>query len=236
MLPESTDTWPRRVFAIARAEGVQAVGLTLIQESPRDNYKVAYAVTLVATVPDVAPAELGASALPPGNNLGLLAPEELAAAYGDVLINGDASEFADLFDADDSVQEAIGVDYKAERRSQLPTSATIEFTNGPGTEDPIAFLTNDSGQIVSLILEDVDDGQAGRGGGRGESGGSGQGAAGQGAVDTRHRRDVRRRAAVLRAEDERDRPEDRACSATRRGSSPRPRSASSTLAVPSLSR
>lgn len=156
MLPESTDTWPRRVFAIARAEGVQAVGLTLIQESPRDNYKVAYAVTLVATVPDVAPAELGASALPPGNNLGLLAPEELAAAYGDVLINGDASEFADLFEADDSVQQAIGVDYKAERRSQLPTSATIVFTNGPGKEDPIAFLTNDSGQIVSLILEDVE--------------------------------------------------------------------------------
>jgi hypothetical protein len=156
MLPESTDTWPRRVFAIARAEGVQAVGLTLIQESPRENYKVAYAVTLVATVPDVAPAELGASALPPGNNLGLVAPEELAAAYGDVLIKGDASEFADLFEADDSVQEAIGVDYKAERRSQLPTSATIEFTNGPGKEDPIAFLTNDSGQIVSLILEDVE--------------------------------------------------------------------------------
>ncbi len=156
MLPESTDTWPRRVFAIARAEGVQAVGLTLIQASPRNNYKVAYAVTLVATVPDVAPAELGASALPPGNNLGRLAPDELAAAYGDVLINGDASDFADLFEADDSVQQAIGVGYKTERRSQLPASAAIEFTNGPGAEDPIAFLTNDSGQIVTLLLQDVE--------------------------------------------------------------------------------
>jgi hypothetical protein len=157
MLPESTDTWPRRVFAIARAEGVQAVGLTLIQESPRENYKVAYAVTLIATVPDVAPAELGASALPPGNNLGLLAPDELAAAYGDVLINGDASESADLFQADgDTLREAIGVDYKAKRRSELPTSAAIEFTNGPGQEQPVAFLTNDSGQIVSLILNDVE--------------------------------------------------------------------------------
>ena len=156
MLPESTDTWPRGVFAIARAEGVQAVGLTLIQESPRENYKVAYAVTLIATVPDVAPAELGASALPPGNNLGLLAPEELAAAYGDVLINGDASEFADLFEADDSVQQAIGVEYKAKRKSELPTSASIEFSNGPGEQAPVAFLTNDSGQIVSLVLDDVE--------------------------------------------------------------------------------
>jgi hypothetical protein len=157
MLPESTDTWPRRVFAIARAEGVQAVGLTLIQASPRENYKVAYAVTLIATVPDVAPAGLGASALPPGNNLGLIAPEELAAAYGDVLITGDESEFAGLFEADgDSLREAIGAEFKEERRSDLPTSATIKFTNGPGEQEPIAFLTNDSGQIVSLILEDVE--------------------------------------------------------------------------------
>ena len=157
MLPESTDTWPRRVFAIARAEGVQAVGLTLIQESPRENYKVAYAVTLIATVPDVAPAELGASALPPGNNLGLLAPDAVAAAYGDVLINGDASASADLFEADgDTLREAIGVDYKAKRRSELPTSATVEYTNGAGAEAPVAFLTNDSGQVVSVILNDVE--------------------------------------------------------------------------------
>lgn len=157
MLPEQTDAWPRRVFAVTRAEGVQAVALTLIQESPRENYKVVYAETLVESMPNVAPAELGSSALPPGNNLGLLAPDALAAAYGDVLIKGDDSEFADLFQADgDSLREAIGVDYKAQRRAQLPTSATIEFTNGPGEEEPVAFLTNDSGQIVSLILDDVE--------------------------------------------------------------------------------
>jgi hypothetical protein len=157
MLPEQTDAWPRRVFAVARAEGVQAVALTLIQESPRENYKIAYAETLIESMPDVAPAELGSSALPPGNNLGLIAPEDLAAAYGDILIKGDESEFADLFQADgDSLREAIGVDYKATRRAQLPTSATIEFTNGPGTQEPVAFLTNDSGQIVSLILDDVE--------------------------------------------------------------------------------
>lgn len=156
MLPESTDTWPRRVFAIARAEGVQAVGLTLIQESPRENYKVAYAVTLIATVPDVAPAELGASALPPGNNLGLLAPDELAAAYGDLLQKGAESEFAELFTPDDGLQQAIGADYKAKRASELPASASIVFSNAPGEQDPVAFLTNDSGQIVSVELEEVE--------------------------------------------------------------------------------
>ena len=155
-LPEQTDTWPRRVFAVTRDEGVQAVALTLIQESPRDNYRVAYAVTLVESMPNVAPAELGSAALPPGNNLGRLAPEELADAYGDVLINGEASEYADFFTSGDSLQQAIGVDKKAERKAALPTSAVLEYTNGPGEEPPVAFLTNDSGQIVSVILDDVE--------------------------------------------------------------------------------
>lgn len=157
MLPEQTDTWPRRVFAVTRDPGIQAVGLMLTQESPRENYKASYVVTLIASVPDVAPSELGAPPLPPGNGLGLLAPEDLAAAYGDVLINGDESEFADLFEADgDSLREAIGAEYKAARRAALPTSATITFTNGPGDDPVLAFGTNDSGQIVAVTLEDVE--------------------------------------------------------------------------------
>jgi hypothetical protein len=157
ILPEQTDTWPRRVFAVTRDAGVQAVGLMLMQESPRENYKAAYVVTLIASVPDVAPPDLGAPALPPSNGFGLLPPEELAAAYGDVLIKGDESEFADLFEADgDSLREAIGADYKAQRQAELPTSATITFANGPGDDPIVAFGTNDSGQIVSVILEDVE--------------------------------------------------------------------------------
>lgn len=156
MLPEQTDAWPRRVFAVARAEGVQAVALTLIQESPRENYKAVYAVTLVESMPDVAPAELGSAALPPGNNLGRIAPEELAVAYGDVLINGESSEYAEFFTAGDSLREAIGSEQKAQRKAALPTSATLEYSNGPGAEAPVAFITNDSGQIVSLVLDDVE--------------------------------------------------------------------------------
>lgn len=157
MLPEQTDTWPRRVFAVTRATGVQAVGLVLTQESPRENYKASYILTLIASVPDVAPPELGAPALPPSNGFGVLPPDELAAAYGDVLIKGDESEFADLFQAEgDRLREAIGRTYKDQRRSELPTSAKIEFTNGPGDDPIVAFNTNDSGQIVSVILEDVE--------------------------------------------------------------------------------
>lgn len=157
VLPQQSDIWPRSVFAVTKPEGGSAVGLVLTQETPRDNYKIAYAVTLIATVPDVAPTELGAAVLPPSNNLGLLAPEDVAAAYGDILITGDDSEFADLFQADgDSLREAIGIDFKTTRRAELPTSATMEFTNGPGEDAVSAFSTNDSGQIVAVILDDVE--------------------------------------------------------------------------------
>jgi hypothetical protein len=156
-LPEQTDTWPRRVLAVASAEGVSPVAVVLTQESPRENYKLTYAVTLIASMPKVAPVEIGAAALPPGNNLGLIAPEDLAAAYGDVLINGEESDFYDLFEADgDSLREAVGSEYKAKRKSELSSSATIEFTNGPGEAEPVAFSTNDSGEIVTIILNDVE--------------------------------------------------------------------------------
>ena len=116
-LPEQTDRWPRRVLAVASAEAVSPVAVVLTQESPRENYKLTYSVTLIASMPKVAPVEIGAAALPPGNNLGRIAPEDLAAAYGDVLILGEESEFYDLFQADgDSLREAIGVEKKLSAR------------------------------------------------------------------------------------------------------------------------
>jgi hypothetical protein len=157
VLPQQSEVWPRSVFAVARSEGGAPVGLVLTQETPRDNYKIAYAVTLVATVPDVAPTEIGAAVLPPGNNLGRLAPEEVAAAYGDILIFGEESESFDLFEADgDSLREQIGAEFKAARRAELPTSATMELANGPGDAPVSAFSTNDSGQIVAVNLDDVE--------------------------------------------------------------------------------
>lgn len=156
-LPQQSDTWPRTVFAVTSAAGVSPVGVMLTQESPRENYKLVYAVTLIATVPDVAPVEVGAALLPPDNKLGIIAPADVAAAYGDVLINGEESESFDLFQAEgDSLREGIGAEKKAERKAALPGSASLTFSNGPGAEPPAAFLTNDSGQIVAAILDDVE--------------------------------------------------------------------------------
>lgn len=157
VLPQQSESWPRTVFAVTRAEGVAGVGLLMTQESPRDNYKFAYVTTLIAGVPDVAPPELGAPFQTPGNNLGILAPDELAGAYGDILINGEASESFELFQADgDSLREQIGVEAKTTRQTELGSSATIAFSSVI-PEDPVyAFTTNDNGQIVAASLHDVE--------------------------------------------------------------------------------
>ncbi|MEO8528195.1 MAG: hypothetical protein ABI435_03880 [Pseudolysinimonas sp.] len=159
VLPQQTQSWPRSVFAVVTSTdgSIAPAGLMLTQDSPRENYKVQYLVALVATVPNVAPVELGAGGLAASNVLGVLAPEDVAAAYGDILINGDAAASFDKFQADgDALRTAIGPDYKDQRKKQLPTNAAIEFTNGPGPDPVISFVTNDSGQLVAAILDDVE--------------------------------------------------------------------------------
>lgn len=156
-LPRQTDVWPRTVFGVVRATDGSAMGLMFTQESPRENYKIAYAVSLVADVPDVAPVEIGAPQLDPTNTFGIVAPDALAAAYGSILIQGEESPSYALFRAEgDTLREAIGFDAKEARRTALPSSARIRFTNGPGDSEPIAFGTNDSGQIVAVLLDDVE--------------------------------------------------------------------------------
>ena len=159
-LPQQSDTWPRAVFTVIgnRADTKSApIGMMLVQKSPRDNYKVEYLMTLELGVPDVAPATLGAARLLNDNKLGIVAPSDLAAAYGDILIKGDDSKKNDMFSATgDKLRIAVGHDYKQKTASQLPTTASIAFSNGPGKGETIAFGTNDSGQIVAVDLDDVE--------------------------------------------------------------------------------
>jgi len=158
VLPQQSEVWPRSVFAIVKPEGGTSHGARphagVAARELQDRLRGRAHRDGRPTSP---PPELGAPVLPPTNNLGLLSPEELAAAYGDILLQGETSESFDLFEADgDLLREAIGFEFKAERRAQFPSTATVEFTNGPGAHPVSAFGTNDSGQIVAVNLEDVE--------------------------------------------------------------------------------
>lgn len=163
VLPQQNDEWARSVFAIIQPTDttLAPVALMLVQDSPRENYKVHYLITLEPgfALPPVAPAQIGSPSLDADNGFGLLAPNELAQAYGDVLIAGPEATNFDLFQADgDTLRVDIGFEAKQARAATVASqgSAKIDFTNGPNLEAPISFPTNDSGQIVAVALDDVE--------------------------------------------------------------------------------
>lgn len=156
-LPQVTgETWPRTMFAVVQAsEATTApVALTLVQQAPRDQYKVIYAVALEpdATIPDMAPEGVGALPLGPDSPLLSTPPSQLLAAYIDVLDTGEASASYGLFDvASDSLIPQL-VKIRDDQKAKLGTGATIEVANAAGDADAIALSSQEIGALVNVYL------------------------------------------------------------------------------------
>lgn len=160
-LPEATNDWPRVVSAVVhdpKNSKSAPLDLVMVQKSPRDNYTVNYAIALEAdaNVPDLPPANIGTSIVPPDSKLLTAAPNKLATYYGDVLQNGEKSKYYDLFDSkSDKLAPQVGAAYKATQIANLPKTASLTFSSQPGEDGPIAMATNDSGAIVATSLNEV---------------------------------------------------------------------------------
>jgi hypothetical protein len=160
-LPQATDSWPRVVSAIVQDKKnakAAPIDLVMVQQTPRDNYMVNYAIVMEADakVPDLAPASIGTSMVPPDSKLLRLAPDKLAEAYGDILINGSKSKDYSLFDeSKDGLASQVGADYKAKQIAALPKTATLSYAEEPGSGEPLALATNDSGAVVATSLNET---------------------------------------------------------------------------------
>jgi hypothetical protein len=161
-LPQQSSTWPRVVMTVIQNADNAAIAPTAIvlrQETPRSEYLVEYAVQLeaAAKVPDVAPATIGAPIVAPDSKLLLLPPGGVAAAYADILLQGEASPSYGLFKAaGDTFRTQVGLDKKNQKRAALPTTASIAFAAAVGTGTPVALATNDSGSIVAVSLTETE--------------------------------------------------------------------------------
>ena len=162
VLPQQSDTWPRVVFAVmkdATDATVAPTAIMLLQDSPRSQYKVHYAVTLEpgAVIPASAPALIGTTRMGPDQKLLKIPAKELAPDYGDILTTDTASEFYSLFESEgDSLRAAIGAAFKAKRAKEIPSTARIAFTHTAGTGEIIALSTNDAGAIVAVDLTETE--------------------------------------------------------------------------------
>jgi hypothetical protein len=165
-LPQQVDGWPasgRTVLTIAENSEdptVAPTALVLQQASPRENYKIVYAMSLApdADVPEVAPASIGSPLISPEFKGLVMPPGEVAAAYADVLLQGDNSQFAELFDPEgDVLREQLGVvGQQAIRDSLAGQEAAIAFSNVVGDSPTVALATNDSGALVSVSIDQTE--------------------------------------------------------------------------------
>jgi hypothetical protein len=161
-LPQASNTWPRTVFTVLKTQSKSVLtytALMLIQNTPRENYKVNYAMTLEPniTLPRVAPARIGTARLNPDTGLFKLQPAAIAVAYGEILDKDTAAPSYNLFESKgDTFRTQVGAASKKAQIAALPATASLSYTNSNGTGQVIVLATNDSGSIVAVDLNETE--------------------------------------------------------------------------------
>ncbi|GAA2754218.1 hypothetical protein [Amnibacterium kyonggiense] len=158
--PEATTSWPRTLFATVQqgeSTKVAPVSVALVQNDPRSNYKVQFAMRLIsnAKTPDLPSAVDGAHRLDPSAPVLTVEPGQLATAYGAVLNDSGAST-AKLFRTQgDPLLQEVGESAKKKIAKKLGSTAGITFKDLP--VDPnsvIAMSTADPGALVAVQLDE----------------------------------------------------------------------------------
>ncbi|MFI8631858.1 glycosyl transferase [Microbacterium sp. NPDC077663] len=157
LLPQAKNDWPRMFMAVVEdADGVATV-MTATQSDPWAEYKIAYISSLRADATmNLAAEYVGAVAVEPNSPFLLMPPENVAAAYADVLDKGDKSEFAALFDKEtDTFRPLVAENRAAVLKKFNETgeeTGTVSFLAEPGDSEPLSLVTLDSGAIVAVTV------------------------------------------------------------------------------------
>ncbi|MET0780130.1 MAG: glycosyl transferase [Microbacterium sp.] len=163
VLPQAYDGWPRSVMAVVNDEEDKTASIMLItQEDAWSPYKLTYLSSLEAAteMPDLAPVYVGAQQVPPDSSFLVMAPDQLAAAYSDVINNGEDSEFYSQFESEgDQFRVSVAADREkrlAEFNTTAASTGSLSFESMPGTHPPLALATLESGAIVAVNVNEVD--------------------------------------------------------------------------------
>ena len=159
LLPQAYEGWPRTFMAVVGDEESGNTIMFVTQEDPWSEYKLAYLGGLDATTElPLAPAYVGATQVSPDNAFLAIAPQDLAAAYADVLNEGDGSEYAELFDdAADQFRAGVTADREARLAAFNETGAqtgSLTFESVAGEQPPVALATLENGAIVAVTVNE----------------------------------------------------------------------------------
>ncbi|MCT1477085.1 glycosyl transferase [Microbacterium sp. p3-SID336] len=165
LLPEATDRWPRTVLMLTQNEGdetVPPVLLTMTQADPWSNYKVTNIAEMAADAvfPEVAASWLGTAMVPSDSAFLSLPPDQVAAAFADVVDAGEKSQYYGQFDelalavAKSLTDQRQGVVQNIADAGAAETALTA-FDAVPTAAPPVSMTTLDSGAIVAVSVLDV---------------------------------------------------------------------------------
>ncbi|MBW9092877.1 glycosyl transferase [Microbacterium jejuense] len=164
ILPQAFDGWPRSVIVVgADDESKTSSIMVMSQQDPWTDYRVSYIANLEAstTLPNLAPTYIGAPQVEPDSPFLMLAPQDVAAAYADVIDKGEQSEYYGLFEADgDQLRTSIAADRTRRlddfNKTANNTTATLTFAASAGSQPPFALQTVESGAIVAVNIDETD--------------------------------------------------------------------------------
>ncbi|MFF2297308.1 hypothetical protein [Arthrobacter sp. NPDC058127] len=142
-------TWPRTVIALTQGDGnVVPQVLTLVQASPRENYKLKSTSPLQPGTSFPAIPLGGTAQLAAGDKSGLqYSGTEAMAALGDRLTKADSAFKDKLVEGTNSPYIADVLDYQAST-VKSGTNGNFTFTHTPSPADTAVFRTSDGGAVV----------------------------------------------------------------------------------------
>ncbi|MDQ0031865.1 hypothetical protein J2S89_003721 [Arthrobacter bambusae] len=142
-------TWPRTVIALTQGDGnVVPQVLTLVQASPRENYKLKSTAPLQPGTSFPAIPLGGTAQLAAGDKSGLqYSGTEAMAALGDRLTKADSAFKDKLVEGTNSPYIADVLDYQAST-VKSGTNGNFTFTHTPSPADTAVFRTSDGGAVV----------------------------------------------------------------------------------------
>lgn len=155
----SKRAWPRSVMAVTQGEGnVVPQLLTLVQKSPRENYKLVQTTPLQpgTTFPSIG--RTGTETLAADDKSGLLySGAEALAGLGDRLTKADSTFKDKLVEGQSSPYIADTLAYQADV-AKTGVNGNFSFTHKVSPEDTVVFRTADGGALVMGKLNFAFDG------------------------------------------------------------------------------
>lgn len=158
VLPSATRTWPRTAMVVTNSDAKDQLPQVLVlqQDTPRDDYKVWYDITVLpgAKFPSVPATEVGSIPVSPDSLFLKVQPTALPMTYGNLIDQGDKSVYSLDFDL------AADVFYQQVSKSQADTiakltKATVTVTHELGDPNVISLGTIESGALVAVYVNDV---------------------------------------------------------------------------------